>query len=200
GCGKTSLALQVARELAGAFRDGVWLVELAALTDPTLLPQAVADGVGVRERHDAPIRETLLGALRGRDLLLVLDNCEHLVDACAQLVDLLLRECPRLRVLATSREPLAVAGEIVWPVPPLAVPDPLRLPPLEALADYPAVQLFVERARAVQPDFALTADNALAAARVCARLDGIPLALELAAARVRVLPVERIETRLEDSF
>ena len=165
------------------FPDGVWLVELAALADPAVVPQAVAAALGVREAPGAALPEGLVAALRERALLLVLDNCEHLLEACAALAARLLAACPALRVLATSREPLQIPGERQHPVPPLAVPEvPGAGPPaaVEDLAGYPAVRLFVARAQAVAPDFALTPDTAAAVAEVCARLDGLPLALELA--------------------
>ena len=198
--GKTRLALAVAHALAGDYPDGVWFVELAPLADPALVPQAVAAALGVREQPGRPLVDQLADALRGRDCLLVLDNCEHLVDACAALAEAFLAACPQLRVLATSREPLRVPGEAVWPVPPLAAPDPAQLPSLAALGDYPAVRLFAERARAQQPTFALTAGNARPVAALCRRLDGIPLALELAAARVRALPPGELAARLDDAL
>jgi hypothetical protein len=198
GCGKTRLALHVAATLAETFAGGVWLVELAPLTDPNLVAPAVAAAVGVREEPGQPLLATLLAALRARHLLLVLDNCEHLLDACAQLADTLLRGCPQLRILATSREALGIDGEVARRVPFLAVPPPRQLPAAEQLTHYEAVQLFVERAIAVQPAFAVTNLNAPAVAQLCRRLDGIPLALELAAARVRVLTVEQVANRLGD--
>ncbi|MGD9891360.1 MAG: LuxR C-terminal-related transcriptional regulator [Dehalococcoidia bacterium] len=200
GCGKTRLALQVAADLAATFPDGVRLVELAPVTDASLVPSAVAAAVGVGEAPGVPLLNTLVAAFRRQPQLLVLDNCEHLVDACAQLAEHLLDGCPALCILVTSREPLGAGGERQWRVPPLVVPDPDTLPPLDKLADYPAVQLFLDRARAVRPDFDLTPGNAEAVARICARLDGIPLALELAAARVRVLAVEQILMRLDDAL
>ena len=176
------------------------LVELAPLADPALVPQAVAAATGVREDPGRPLLGTLAAALAPRRLLLVLDNCEHLVEGCARLADALLRACPRLRVLATSREALGVAGETAWRVPPLAVPGARRPPPLERLTQYEAVRLFIDRALAVQPAFRVTDASAPALAQLCHRLDGLPLALELAAARVRVLPVEQLLARLEDRF
>jgi transcriptional regulator with XRE-family HTH domain len=181
GVGKTRLALQAAAEVRDAYPDGVWLVELAALADPDLVPQAVAAAAGVREDPGRPLLATLTAALRAKRLLLVLDNCEHLVDACARLADALLRACPHLTVLATSREALGLAGETVWRVPSLAlpaVPDPRHPPPVEALTRSEAVALFVDRARAVQPRFVLTPESAAAVAALCALLDGLPLALE----------------------
>ena len=201
GVGKTRLALQVAvalRDRPGAFPGGVWLVELAPVADPTLVPHAVAAALGVREAPGEAPLDALVTFARPRALLLVLDNCEHLLDACAALAERLLAACPAMRILATSREPLQVAGEVQRRVAPLAVPDPDQPSPVEDLAGYPAVQLFVARARAVAPDFALTPETAAAVAQVCARLAGIPLALELAAARVGVLSAAQIAARLDD--
>jgi predicted ATPase/transcriptional regulator with XRE-family HTH domain len=200
GCGKTRLALQAAAELADKFADGVCFVELAPLGDPRLVPQSVASALGVREEPTRPLPVTLIDTLHRRQLLLVLDNCEHLIAACAELAHILLSACPQLHVLATSREVLGVAGEMAWRVPPLASPDPQRPVPVEHLLQYEAVQLFVERARTVQPTFTVTERNAAAVAQVCHRLDGIPLAIELAAARVKVLTVEQIAARLDDRF
>src|SRR5215210_5399636 len=200
GCGKTRLALAVARELAEGFEDGVWVVELAPLADPTLVPQAVASTLGVREQPGRSLTETLSDYLGSKKVLLVLDNCEHLVEACAELAEALLRSSPELRVLATSREALGITGEVAWLVPSLSLPDLRRLPDIESLPQYEAARLFVERAAAVKPSFTLTEQNAVAVAQVCYRLDGIPLAIELAAARAKVLSVEQIADRLEDSF
>ena len=200
GVGKTRLALQAAAAVRARFPDGVWLVELAPLADAALVPQAVAAAVGVREAQGRPLRATLSDALRPQRLLLVLDNCEHLLAACARLADALLRACPAVRVLATSREALGIAGEVPYRVPSLALPDPDRPPPAAALLHAPAVRLFVARARAAAPGFRLTDRNAAAVAQVCVRLDGIPLALELAAARMPVLSVERLLDRQEDRF
>jgi non-specific serine/threonine protein kinase len=200
GCGKTRLALEVARALLDRYSDGVWLVELGPLADPTLVPHSVAAVVGVRESAGQSTVAALAARLRTRRLLLVLDNCEHLLDGCARLVDALLRACPDVRVLATSREALGITGEIDWRVPSLPVPDPRRLPPLAELRQNPAVQLFAERAVAAQSPFVLTDRNAHAVAQVCARLDGIPLALELAAARVAALSVDQLAARLDQRF
>ena len=198
GAGKTRLVLAVAKEVIEEFRDGVWLVELAALSDPELVPRAVASVLGVRESPDRLPTEDLVEHLKGLRTLLILDNCEHLVERCADLTDTLLRNCPDLKILATSREPLRVAGESNFMVPSLSVPDPGLLPPTGELAGYEAVRLFVERARDVDAGFALTGQNAAAVGRLCRKLDGIPLAIELAAARVRVLTVEQISEKLED--
>ena len=200
GSGKTRLALAVALEVVEGYGDGVWLVELASLSDPELVPQAVASVVGVREAPGTPLVDSLCFHLGSREVLLVLDNCEHLVGACASLAEPLLHSCPNLRILGTSREALGVSGECLFAVPPLSLPDPRRLPAPESLSCYEAARLFVERAQAAKHDFSLTEGNAMAVAQVCYRLDGIPLAIELAAARVKVLSVEQISGRLEGSF
>jgi predicted ATPase/DNA-binding CsgD family transcriptional regulator len=200
GCGKTRLALAAGTDLVEGFEDGVWLVELAPLVDPSLVPQAVASALGLREQPGRSPAEALSRYLGSKNVLLVLDNCEHLVEACAALAEELLRFCPRLRVLATSREALGITGEVAWPVPPLSLPDVRRLADVESLPRYESARLFLERAAAVRPDFALTEQNAQAVAQICYRLDGIPLAIELAAARTKVLSVEEISERLEDSF
>lgn len=200
GSGKTRLALQVATELVGAYPDGVWFVGLASLSDGELVPQAVAEALGVREQPGRHITEILAEGLCTRRMLLVLDNCEHLLDAAARLVDRLLDSCPHLRVLATSREPLGVAGEANWPVPSLSLPEPGRPLTVEELEGYEAARLFVERVLYRPAAFAVTPENAECVAQICRQLDGIPLAIELAAARVGVLTVEQISHRLEDSL
>ena len=200
GCGKTRLALEVARAVLDRYADGVWLVELAELANAALVPQTVAAVFNLREMVGQPITTALATILRGRSLLLVIDNCEHLIDGCAQLVDALLCACPELRVLATSREALGITGEIGWRVPSLPVPDPQQLPPFSELQQNPAVRLFVERAAAVQPQFGLTERNAAAVAQVCQHLDGLPLALELAAARIEALTVDQLAARLDQRF
>jgi predicted ATPase/DNA-binding CsgD family transcriptional regulator len=200
GCGKSRLALAAARELVERFEDGVWMVELASLAEPSLMPQAVAFTLGVRERPGSSLTRALSDYLRTRNLLLILDNCEHLIEACAELAKALLHSCPGLRVLTTSREALGITGEIAWPVPSLSLPDLRRLPDLETLPRYESARLFVERTAAVRPDFTFTEQNAPAVAQVCYRLDGIPLAIEPAAARTKMLSVEEISARLSDSF
>ena len=200
GCGKTRLALAAAGELSEGFEDGVWLVELAPLADPSLVAQAVAATLGVREQPGRSLTEMLSGYLESKKLLLVLDNCEHLIEACAELAEALLRFCPGLCVLATSREALGITGEVAWPVPSLSLPDLRRLPDIGSLPEYESARLFLERAVAVRPDFALTEQNASAVAQVCYRLDGMPLAIELAAARTTVLSVEEVADRLDDCF
>jgi predicted ATPase/DNA-binding SARP family transcriptional activator/DNA-binding CsgD family transcriptional regulator len=202
GSGKTRLALEMGRDLVGMYPDGVWLVELAPLLDDGLVTQEVANVLGVQERPGEPLAGTLAKALAGKEVLLVLDNCEHVVEAAARLVYKLLASCPRLKVLATSRESLAVLGEVNWAVPPLSLPDGTTDGKLTAgsLVRYEAVRLFVDRCRLRIPDFELTWENAQAVARVCRRLDGIPLAIELATARMGTLAVEQVAQRLDASL
>jgi non-specific serine/threonine protein kinase len=203
GCGKTRLALAVAFEVVENFEEGgVWWAGLAPLSDPELVVQAIASTLGVREAPGRSLTEMLVEHLNRprKNTLLVLDNCEHLIDACAALADTLLHACPNLQILATSREALGVAGERSLVVPSLSLPDPERLPPLEELGRYEAVRLFLERAVAVAARFELSEENKSAVVRLCERLEGMPLAIELAAARAKVLSVQQIATRLEDSF
>ena len=200
GCGKTTLALQLAADVRAAFPDGVYLVELAPVTDAHLVVPTIAAAVGMLDGPAEQLLAALEAFLRPRVVLLVLDNCEHLVDACAQQVTRLLTACPDLRILATSREPLQIAGERQRRVAPLAIPSPEQGSDAAALRWIPAVQLFIERAQAVEPSFALTDANAAAVGAICVRLDGIPLAIELAAARVRVLTAEQILARMDDWF
>ena len=198
GVGKTRLALRAAAGLRRAFRDGVWLVRLDQLRDPALVAQAVAGALGLQDRVGYSPAASLAEYLAGRQLLLVLDNCEHLVDTVAKLADLLLREAAGLRVLATSRESLNMTGETVLPVPPLAAPEAGRPLTVAELARFPAAGLFAERAAQVVPGFALTEANMAAVAGICGRLEGLPLAIELAAARLPVLAPEQIDARLGD--
>jgi predicted ATPase/DNA-binding response OmpR family regulator len=202
GVGKTRLALELARERADSYDAGVVLVELDALADGVLVPGAVAESLDLRALRGgaAAVLDALLGELEPLELLLVLDNCEHLIGATAALIDSLLRGAPRLTVLATSREPLRVPGEVVFRVPSLGIPDPEREEEPEALLRYEAVRLFVERAVAVAPGFVLDGEAAPSVARICHRLDGLPLALELAAARVDALAPEALAARLDDRF
>jgi len=195
GVGKTALALHLAAELRATFPDGVAFVPLASLADPGRILQTIADALGVGETADWPVLERLGASLRGKQLLLVLDNCEHLPDAAPALADLLGR-CAPMKVLATSRAPLHIRGEREFPVSPLALPDPARLPLPAALAAVPAVALFRDRAVAVRPDFAVTPGNAAAVAEICIRLDGLPLAIELAAARIKLLTPQAILGRM----
>jgi predicted ATPase/class 3 adenylate cyclase len=199
GTGKTRLALQIAAEVMPDFPDGAWLIELAPLADPAYLMPALAATFGLREVPGRPLAAVVTDYLRAKALVLLLDNCEHLIDACARLADDLLHAASGLRIIATSREALVLAGETAYRVPSLSLPDlPTATP--GSLARSEAARLFVERAQAGQPRFALTPGNAPAIAAICARLDGMPLALELAAARVKVLTVEQIAARLDDRF
>jgi predicted ATPase/class 3 adenylate cyclase len=198
GIGKTRLSLQVAADTLDAYPDGVWLVEFGAITDPLLVPTSVAQVLGVQERPDTTVTYTLCSHLKSRQLLLVLDNCEHLIDACATLADALLAEAPRVRILASSRQPLQVGGEQRFALPPLSLPQFDASP--ESLARAEAVQLLIERARLQQPGLVLTERNAHAVAQLCAHLDGIPLALELAASRMGLLSIDEINAHLNDRF
>jgi non-specific serine/threonine protein kinase len=199
GTGKTRLALQLAAEELPGFPGGVWQLELAPFGDAPLVLPALAALLGLRELPGLPLVDLVLDYLRAKHVLLVLDNCEHLIEECARLTDQLLRACPHLRIVATSREALGIAGESVYRVPSLGLPETAELGPA-ALARCEAVQLFLDRAGAVQSGFALSERNAAAVAQICRRLDGIPLALELAAARVALLAPEQIASRLDDRF
>jgi predicted ATPase/DNA-binding winged helix-turn-helix (wHTH) protein len=198
GIGKTRLALQAAAEVTDAYRDGVWLVELGSISDPSLVPTSVAQVLGVQEGAGAPLTDTLCANLKTRQLLLILDNCEHLLAACARLADAVLRNAAEPTIMATSREPLHVAGEQTYTLQSLSLPE--RAADAEAVGRSEAVRLFVERVQRQLPGFALTAARASVVAELCIHLDGIPLALELAAARVRTLSVEQINARLNNRF
>ncbi len=200
GVGKTSLALAVARQLTTNFEHGVWLADLSAVTTSDAVPEAVARAVGVREGPGTPVVEALTTFLRDRRLLLLMDNCEHLIDACAGLADELLDRSPGLRILATSREPLHVGGEVTYPLQPLPVPPAEARTDVGVLVTCASVELFLDRAQAARPDFQLTVRNAQTVAEICGRLDGIPLALELAATRLAGLTLEEIAARLRGSF
>jgi predicted ATPase/class 3 adenylate cyclase len=200
GLGKSRLSLQVAADVMDAYPDGVFLVELAALADPQLVPQAVASVLGVKEEGGRSVADALARYAATRHALLILDNCEHLLQACAELAAALLQAGSRIKILASSREPLRTTGETTYHLMPLGVPDTRRENTPEALSRYESVRLFLDRACAAQPSFCVTPENSAAVAEICTRLDGIPLALELAAARVRVLSAERIAERLGDRF
>ncbi|HEV2474246.1 MAG TPA: tetratricopeptide repeat protein, partial [Chthonomonadales bacterium] len=204
GCGKTRLALEVGTELREEYPDGVWLVELAPLAAPELVERTLLGVLGLREEPERTSTETAGAFLHSQQALLILDNCEHLVDTCAQMATALMRGCARLKILATSREPLRVPGESVWLVPALPVPDAQILRSEKAawstVLKYDACILLIERAKGHRPDLTLSSANAIWAARICERLDGIPLALELAAARVPVLTLEEIASRLDQRF
>lgn len=201
GVGKTRLALELGAHLMDSFPDGVWLVELGPVSEDTLVCDTIASALRVKQKPGSDLLATIIEALAERRVLLILDNCEHLIDRVVETADQLMRRCPDLQLLATSREALGIAGESLMAVPSMAMP--LTSPAgddLEALAECDAVRLFIDRARAVLPTFALTHSNAEAVAQICRRLDGIPLAVELAAARVRSLPPQQIAARLDDRF
>jgi predicted ATPase/class 3 adenylate cyclase len=200
GTGKTRLSLQVAADLLDQFPHGTWFVELAPLTDPELISQTILATLGVNEQPGWPPIELLKEYLHGKRLLIILDNCEHLIEASAKVTDILLNAAPDLKILASSREALRLKGELGYPVPSLSLPDIKRLPVLEQFSQYEAVRLFIDRASLVSPHFVVDAENAPFLAQICHRLDGIPLAIELAAARVKVLTVEQISKRLDDRF
>lgn len=202
GSGKTRLAFQAAEGVLGQYSDGVWMVELAPLSDPGRVAHTVAQALGVRETAGQTMSQTLTLQLKTKKLLIVLDNCEHLVAACAQFTAALLRSCPNVQVLATSREPLGIAGEQIYGVPSLSSPTPQesKKATADSLSLFESVRLFIDRARAIKTNFTVTNANAPALAQVCYRLDGIPLALELAAARIRSLTVEQINDKLDNRF
>jgi predicted ATPase len=197
GTGKTRLALQAAADLLEEFEDGVFFITLAAITDPELVPSTIAGALGVMESAEQPLLETLKSFLQQKHLLLLLDNFEQVLEG-APVVGELVAADPKLKILATSRIPLRLYGEQEYMVPPLALPDPRVLPPVKVLTQYEAVRLFVERARAVKADFEVTNESAPAVAEICARLDGLPLAIELAAARIRILPPQKMLERLSN--
>lgn len=200
GVGKTRLALQVARNSERAFPDGVWWVELGELRDDPLVAEAVTAALGLRNMSARPVQESLIEHLRPRQILLVLDNCEQMLDTIATLTESLLRTCPELRILATSREPLGVGGETVLRLSPLTVPNPDKPPSLRGLSAYDAVTLFTERASAAVPSFEVTEENRISVAQICQRLDGLPLPIELAAARLRSMSVAQILEHLTDRY
>ena len=200
GVGKTRLSIQVAEEMLESFPQGIWYVELAPISDPVLVARTVARELGLFEEPNRSIEDTLTLLLRSRKTLIVLDNCEHLIDACVQLVNLLLHACPKLKILISSREALGVEGEVVYRVPSLPIPDIRQAGSLDAIREAEAVKLFVERGRSVLPSFQLTPQNAPNVVQICQRLDGIPLAIELAAARLNMLSTEQLAARLDKAF
>ncbi|MFI1434360.1 ATP-binding protein [Streptomyces lydicus] len=200
GVGKTRLALRVAAAMRRAFPDGVCLVELASLKDPALLPHSVVDALGIKEQSTRSPMTVLRGHLEQRHMLLVLDNCEHLVDAAADLANRVLRAAPEVRILATSRQALRIAGEHIYPVPPLPTPPPDDSVEPGTATQYPSVTLFADRSTAVVPGFSVTTENEAAVVRLCRRLEGIPLAIELASVRLQVLTVHDLASRLDDRF
>jgi predicted ATPase/class 3 adenylate cyclase len=200
GTGKTRLSLQVAADLLEKFGHGIWFVELAPLTDPDLIPQTILSTIGIQEQQGKTPLDLLKEYLHEKQALLILDNCEHLVSASAQVVNVLLSTAPELKVLASSREALGVKGEASYPVPSLSLPDIKHLPAIEGLSQYEAVRLFIDRALLVASHFVVDKDNAPHIAQICHRLDGIPLAIELAAARIKMMSVDQISKRLDDRF
>jgi predicted ATPase len=199
GTGKTRLSLQIGADLLQDFKEGVWLVELAPLTHPSIVLQTIAAVLSVREQPGMPLKELVLDYLRDKQLLLILDNCEHLIDICAQVADEFLHNARHMKILASSREALGIAGETVYRVPSLSLPEQDRRT-YQGVSGFESVQLLVERAAAASPGFRLTDENAVFVAQICQRLDGIPLALELAASRLRMFSVEQIASRLDDRF
>src|SRR5215216_4246823 len=200
GVGKTRLAIQVVADVLDLFPDGVWFLDLAPLSDPVLLPNILAGVIGLRESGEISVTELLINYFRTRTALIIFDNCEHLIESCAQLVNLLLTSCQSLLVLATSREALRIPGEIPYRVPSLEIPKLNVDFAIDALASFESVRLFTERALIALPGFVIDFRNAYMVAKICQRLDGIPLAIELAAARTNMLTVEQISNRLDDRF
>ncbi len=200
GTGKTRLSIQAAVEALDQYPNGVWFVELAPILDPLLVPRTTAIAMGLRDEPQRPVIDMLCDYLREKKMLIILDNCEHLVDACAHMADRVLHVASNTRIFASSREALGIAGEVTYQVPSLGLPDLGHLPSVESLSQYEAVKLFIDRAAAAVSTFTVTNDNAPALAQICHRLDGIPLAIELAAAKVRVLSLDQIAKRLDDRF
>jgi predicted ATPase/class 3 adenylate cyclase len=200
GAGKTRLALQIGAEMLEHFQNGVWLVDLAPITDATLIIQTAMAVFGIAAQHDRPVLNTFRDYLRAKTLMLILDNCEHMVEDCAHFAEMILQAAPEVKILATSREVLGVMGEQIYRVPPLSTPSSKQLTIPEELTKFESIQLFVERAALVSPNFQLMRDNASSIAQICLRLDGMPLAIELAAARIRSMPVEQIASHINDRF
>ena len=198
GVGKTRLSIKVGEQVLGNYADGVWLVELAPILDPLLVQRTIAVAIGLRDEPQRPLIDMLCDYLREKNLLIILDNCEHLVNICALVTNTLLKSCPRLKILVTSREPLQVTGEALYRVPSLKLPALGTLP--DVVRDCESVKLFEERAQLVQFDFSLTQENASSVVKICQRLNGIPLAIELAAAKVGIFSAEQIAKQLDESF
>lgn len=200
GCGKTRLALKIATDIIAEFADGVWLVELASISDPKLVAHAIAGALQIKEEPNTPLFQTVTKRLLDKRLLLLIDNCEHLIATCSELIESLMKTLPTLAILATSRESLNISGEMVWKVPSLSMPDITKLPSMVELTSFDAIQLFIDRAKTCQPTFALSPQNAESVAKICFRLDGIPLAIELAVARLKLFNPDEILKRLYDRF
>jgi len=200
GTGKTRLSVRLARDVLNEYPDGIWMIDLAPVLDPTLVPRTTAITIGLRDEPQRPVIDMLCDYLSTKQMLIILDNCEHLVEACANMAEQILRTAADVRILASSREALGVAGEVTYRVPSLGLPDVNNLPSIESLSQYEAVKLFIDRATSAVPNFKVTNETAPSLAQVCQRLDGIPLAIELAAAKIRVLSLEQIAKRLDDRF
>ncbi len=200
GVGKTRLALEVSEKLLDDYADGVWLVELASLNDPTLVDQTVAGLFNVTPQAERDLAASVVDALKAKTLLIILDNCEHVLEACAQLADMFLRNCPQVKIMTTSRQPLGVTGEVSYQVQPLSVPDVHQVESFDRLVEYDAIRLFDERACLSLVNFSITKESINFIVQICRCLDGIPLAIELAAARVKVMSVQQIARRLNNRF
>ncbi|MEZ4823626.1 MAG: adenylate/guanylate cyclase domain-containing protein [Ignavibacteria bacterium] len=200
GAGKSRLSLQAAADLIDDFANGVWFTELAAVSDPVFLPIAIINALGLKEENSKTPEVTLSDYLKDKEILIILDNCEQIIESCAKLTEKLLLRCPDLKIIATSREALNISGEQTYKIPPLSQPDPDCKDTPEQLIQYESVRLFIERALSVNHEFRVNKENAMVLAKVCSRLDGIPLAIELAAARSKVLSVDKINERLDDRF
>src|SRR5919106_6367673 len=198
GVGKTRLSIKVGERVLGNYADGVWLGELASLSNPALIAQTFAALFGLTAQSTISFTDLLINFLRAKSILLIVDNCEHLLDGCARFIDTLLKSSPHLKILATSREPLGITGEAIYLVPSLELPDLQQV--IDTFRDFESVHLFEERAQLAQFDFSLTLENAASVAQICQRVDGIPLAIELAAAKVGILSTEQIAKQLDESF
>ena len=200
GTGKTRLAIQLVSEMIDEFENGVWIIELSPITDPELVVKEISKILNLKEEPERDDLEILEEYLKDKNILLIFDNCEHLLERCAVITETLLSYCPKLKIISTSREPFNIQGEIIYKIPPLSMPDKIRNKSFEDLSEYESVKLFLERANSVNANFQLTHDNIYDVAELCKKLDGIPLAIELAAKRINVLPVDKILARLDDRF
>lgn len=200
GTGKTRLAIQIGADLIDEFANGVFIIELAAITDPTMILQTLMNSIGMKEVKSQTPESTLTEFLKDKEMMFIMDNCEHLLKECSELTEMLLRKCGKLKIIATSREVLNCQGEISCRIPPLSLPDPKIKESIEKFTKYEAVRLFIERAIVINQDFRITEENAPAVSNICLKLDGIPLAIELAAARIKILTPDGINERLNDRF
>lgn len=200
GTGKTRLAIQLVSEMIDEFENGVWIIEFSPITDPDLIVKEISKILNLKEEPERDDLEVLKEYIKDKNILLIFDNCEHLLERCAVITETLLAFCPKLKIISTSREPFNIQGEIIYKIPPLSMPEKIRNKSFEELSDYESVKLFLERANSVNANFLLTHDNIYDVAELCKKLDGIPLAIELAAKRINVLPVDKILARLDDRF